>query len=218
MRLRRVYPRASGGTAVQRPHDVGAHGLSPRERGNRPTSVVARPISGSIPARAGEPAAARSRPLPLTVYPRASGGTESIAAAALPKVGLSPRERGNPLDLADASVDAGSIPARAGEPPGRCRCGWSRTVYPRASGGTSGAQYQTGSGSGLSPRERGNPLRLAAARPTERSIPARAGEPLPQGERVHVIPVYPRASGGTRPMCSCSLSVTGLSPRERGNR
>ena len=50
-----------------------------------------------------------------------------------------------------------------------------------------------------------------------RSIPARAGEPLPAGLYAGGQPVYPRACGGTGPVPWEVRHQEGLSPRVRGN-
>ena len=73
----RVYPRACGGTRAavrQRDRDVG---LSPRVRGNPRAALCAAVLSGSIPARAGEPISKAPLPIASGVYPRACGGTAS---------------------------------------------------------------------------------------------------------------------------------------------
>ncbi len=53
--LRRVYPRACGGTASRHHCRTSALGLSPRVRGNLRRLVLRGSQTGSIPARAGEP-------------------------------------------------------------------------------------------------------------------------------------------------------------------
>ena len=52
-------------------------GLSPRVRGNRDSVPGDDDQLGSIPACAGEPAAARQSSVRWTVYPRVCGGTFS---------------------------------------------------------------------------------------------------------------------------------------------
>ena len=133
------------------------------------------------------------------------------------EAGLSPRERGNLQRRRLAHSEGGSIPARAGEPRARrCWGGWS-TVYPRASGGTSGATVLGGLVYGLSPRERGNRPGSPSPCSRSRSIPARAGEPRRCGRPHRLAEVYPRASGGTGYPISHRECAGGLSPRERGN-
>ena len=71
-------------------------------------------------------------------------------------LGLSPRTRGNLLQLDQGVGDAGPIPANAGEPV------WSRIftppmrAYPRERGGTSVEVTEPMMSMGLSPRTRGN--------------------------------------------------------------
>ena len=50
------------------------------------------------------------------VYPRACGGTGSNALVPSVGMGLSPRMRGNPIQVTPYSAMVGSIPAHAGEP------------------------------------------------------------------------------------------------------
>ena len=71
----RVYPRVCGGTASGRRRHHRLKGLSPRVRGNLYHAGQAGAIRGSIPACAGEPAAARSPLVAPAVYPRVCGGT-----------------------------------------------------------------------------------------------------------------------------------------------
>ena len=100
---------------------------------------------------------------------------------------------------------AGSIPAWAGEP----LTDW----------------YGRSPICGLSPRGRGNLVRLAAAwNCLCRSIPAWAGEPVDHSRCRSIFPdrVYPRVGGGTRPgqadYPARPALRYGLSPRGRGNR
>ena len=111
-----VYPRACGGTIGTRPEDDLDHGLSPRVRGNRAPDLSIHRLRGSIPARAGEPPGEPPRRPSQRVYPRACGGTLKLAAVVGLAWGLSPRVRGNQGRGDTDRPDAGSIPARAGEP------------------------------------------------------------------------------------------------------
>ena len=135
-----------------------------------------------------------------------------------PEYGLSPRERGNPVEDPGPEPGLRSIPARAGEPGGSGTTARRLAVYPRASGGTRPTAGLSTPSRGLSPRERGNRDRRTRLDRWHGSIPARAGEPatiaMPRGARA----VYPRASGGTRAPPPMSSAARGLSPRERGNR
>ncbi len=197
--LSTVYPRACGGTLLAARPGIRATGLSPRVRGNRPVAVHVAAGTGSIPARAGEPATYLRR-LPSTeVYPRACGGTTRWESPTRISRGLSPRVRGNLRHRTDEIVSTGSIPARAGEPPTSRRRASGPAVYPRACGGTRITWDSTTQSEGLSPRVRGNRTGRPSRAPSTGSIPARAGEPCVSGRKFHSETVYPRACGGTHP-------------------
>ena len=110
----------------------------------------------SIPASAGQPSPPRSPPAYSPVYPRECGATESNCYRPYPGVGLSPRVRGNLLDLFLEPGHHRSIPASAGQPKTWTRRFPSISVYPRECGATR-MRWETPSAlTGLSPRVRGN--------------------------------------------------------------
>ena len=90
-------------------------------------------------------------------------------------------------------------------------------VYPRVCGGTPYALTGAATGSGLSPRVRGN--HGLNHRPAQRigSIPACAGEPRTRSMPRRLRTVYPRVCGGTDWACPTRCGTAGLSPRVRGN-
>ena len=151
-------------------------GLSPRVRGNPLFCGGGGVAEGSIPACAGEPLLeARAAP-PSRVYPRVCGGTARRIRAGLAPGGLSPRVRGNLKRALIPWRMAGSIPACAGEPGNLSVCHSPSRVYPRVCGGTSMFTRGAWSGSGLSPRVRGNPAAgygrpMAVLRPGDRAAP-----------------------------------------------
>ena len=113
------------------------------------------------------------------------------------RIGLSPRVRGNLLHNLSALPEHGSIPARAGEPSLIAALASVSGVYPRACGGTGTFSWTCTNANGLSPRVRGN-LQPRGGHPhTDRSIPARAGEPGSITITAAFDWVYPRACGGT---------------------
>ena len=196
----------------------GMHGLSPRLRGNHHEFPPSPLLPGSIPAPAGEPQCRRISSVGQRVYPRACGGTYPALTTALALAGLSPRLRGNRLRHVWREVDAGSIPAPAGEPERLLRHEPVHSVYPRACGGTV-AGYATGLViGGLSPRLRGNREKPTARPGRTGSIPAPAGEPCNLTQIRPAPTVYPRACGGTFSGLVASTEYDGLSPRLRGNR
>ena len=93
-------------------------------------------MSGSIPARAGEPVSPRPSWIKPAVYPRACGGTHRTPGVIVETKGLSPRVRGNLGDVPVATDKRRSIPARAGEPYAHGQYECDAEVYPRACGGT----------------------------------------------------------------------------------
>ena len=90
-------------------------------------------------------------------------------------------------------------------------------VYPRVCGGTSGTPQTADGRGGLSPRVRGNRLRLIITAYVKRSIPACAGEPTCGSWSARRRWVYPRVCGGTHISSSSARAIWGLSPRVRGN-
>ena len=168
------------------------------------------------------------------------GGTEGAERQVLPYAGLSPRVRGNRVNLARLGGRGGSIPACAGEPQlvfgkistvrvyprvcggtpcGRQRLGrrGGRGVYPRVCGGTRVPSRLGSSTEGLSPRVRGNQILRDSACVRVRSIPACAGEPNDHWRSPPRYRVYPRVCGGTSPAHAGIDPNGGLSPRVRGN-
>ena len=97
--LRRVYPRACGGTGVDNRRFVLGGGLSPRLRGNLRLPTCWRTPLWSIPAPAGEPSRIQHSVQMVWVYPRACGGTLISLGFHQQANGLSPRLRGNLVPL-----------------------------------------------------------------------------------------------------------------------
>ena len=173
----RVYPRACGGTPRTAYSACSRTGLSPRLRGNHRLGLPAPGLAGSIPAPAGEPLR-RGQASPLAaVYPRACGGTLIVDGPYNPERGLSPRLRGNLIQLKLGIVEGG--------------------VYPRACGGTASSCGVFWWRQGLSPRLRGNQGIDGGCHLPRRSIPAPAGEPAVTTPEYWDCEVYPRACGGT---------------------
>ena len=91
-------------------------------------------------------------------------------------------------------------------------------VYPRVYGGTRLRTVFLVLVAGLSPRVRGNHVPGRHLPAFLRSIPACTGEPFPGTHSPASRRVYPRVYGGTSVACSLTASLSGLSPRVRGNR
>ena len=194
----KVYPRVCGGTPVPCRMGMMPPGLSPRMRGNRPANIRFRYQRRSIPAYAGEPGFPAGIWTTRKVYPRVCGGTYNPDCLRVRDEGLSPRMRGNRLNLDGLCAAARSIPAYAGEPDVSSSDIGGRTVYPRVCGGTPTAPMMYRWPMGLSPRMRGNQGRTAGTSPSKGSIPAYAGEPPTPLKSAWPTWVYPRVCGGTR--------------------
>ena len=136
--VQRVHPRASGGARVELAAADRRQRVHPRASGGAAARASRdRCGSGSIPARAGEPAR-----------------TQIVDASTQ---GPSPRERGSLAGQADSADVAGSIPARAGEP--RAEPAAAAIVTgpsPRERGSRDATLRADRCRSGPSPRERGS--------------------------------------------------------------
>ena len=174
-----VYPRACGGATWRAACTKACPGLSPRVRGSRRPLWSWSAIGGSIPARAGEPAALVVLECHRWVYPRACGGASCGRPKTSGTAGLSPRVRGSHSEGKFTHANRGSIPARAGEPSEDHACHDWHKVYPRACGGATLPSPAAFAASGLSPRVRGSRRHAVHEHEARGSIPARAGEPEP---------------------------------------
>ncbi len=187
-------------------------------RGSRAASSRSWPISGSIPAGAGEPRAGQRSGRSAGVYPRRCGGAEPPTRVWPPPPGLSPQVRGSLDELDRGSGEPGSIPAGAGEPRAGQRSGRSAGVYPRRCGGAEPPTRVWPPPPGLSPQVRGSLDELDRGSGEPGSIPAGAGEPSKPFDRSIGSGVYPRRCGGACVTPAGQTPPAGLSPQVRGSR
>ena len=145
------------------------------------------------------------------------GGTLKEQSCGRAISGLSPRVRGNLPRLRPPLPAEGTIPACAGEPPGRYSGPCAHRDYPRVCGGTWTRRRPPETSRGLSPRVRGNRARAEAAGVKIGTIPACAGEPGEGGREGRPDWDYPRVCGGTLYRQGKISVDEGLSPRVRGN-
>ena len=217
-KIQGVYPRVCGGTTPWSRLCSRPIGLSPRVRGNPPLGLAFAGQQGSIPACAGEPG-----PIQVVmgfdqVYPRVCGGTIAAHRRHYSAEGLSPRVRGNQLNLVGTLRQVRSIPACAGEPIPASLLAQHAAVYPRVCGGTLSGPVPCYPAQGLSPRVRGNRPFAARVSGQRRSIPACAEEPRGCQSCAAVVQVYPRVCGGTETGSPVHCVARCLSPRVRRNR
>ena len=132
------------------------------------------------------------------------------------RVGLSPPTRGIPAHIIRRRINAGSIPAYAGDPLAPAAVAGQAAVYPRLRGGSRVAPTRLVCARGLSPPTRG--IRLAQRRDhaKRRSIPAYAGDPGCEQDVRRAARVYPRLRGGSVALAAALLPDGGLSPPTRG--
>ena len=151
-----VYPRVGGATPAGAPGVAHGVGLSPRGRGNHVKCTLHVAGSRSIPAWAGQPASPWTPSEQTTVYPRVGGATVLATGLNGHTQGLSPRGRGNPVQVVSNLHWIRSIPAWAGQPIWPHQSALELSVYPRVGGATVAIEGLYHFGEGLSPRGRGN--------------------------------------------------------------
>ena len=193
-------------------------GLSPRGRGNPSVEPLQILPVGSIPAWAGQPRPAGSRPGTQSVYPRVGGATYVPCKDVGECRGLSPRGRGNHSRGKLSKGRIGSIPAWAGQPGPITLAPSLPPVYPRVGGATLRRFWGRSFPWGLSPRGRGNRVPGVHSLGLDRSIPAWAGQPRYSHRQYRSYQVYPRVGGATWYDRGDIDLAQGLSPRGRGNR
>ena len=217
-RLPRVHPRACGGNEKAVNRITGSTGPSPRVRGKLLPILLGLLDGGSIPARAGETAAACSSFRLHTVHPRACGGNRTRYRGGFSRPGPSPRVREKRVVNDPLPPGVGSIPARAGETHFGQLQFLSQRVHPRACGGNPVPVTVTSAMAGPSPRVRGKLVAFGPPCGLCRSIPARAGETLYIRSRTGTVAVHPRACGGNMESSLPARFDQGPSPRVRGKR
>ena len=218
-----VYPRACGGTAMVFARVFGW--VYPRACGGTSHPLTLTGLSGSIPARAGEPPVCRCANYnDMWVYPRACGGTSPECAAGLSRLvskfrRVYPRACGGTIPV--SAVVQSVYPRACGgtvHPIARHRI----RVYPRACGGTDTRMRRHSAQRGSIPARAGEPQPpVAAAQPGYvacRSIPARAGEPpfvaQTLSPRVGGVPTGSIPARAGEPLGKLIVSICHHSPRE----
>ena len=245
--LHRVYPRVCGAAVADGLSLVKVHGLSPRVRGSPLSSPGDPGWMRSIPACAGQPArrapgaagvyprvrgslvlsdhrcvcgaAVGAAPAwETSVYPRVCGAAPWESIGSTDTTGLSPRVRGSRPARVLQNPFGGSIPACAGQPLRVSPSGSEAVVYPRVCGAAVSTLLWSVCYRGLSPRVRGSQGARGNGVCASGSIPACAGQPLANANRLKGTGVYPRVCGAATNPDSQSTTVYGLSPRVRGSR
>ena len=173
----RVHPRERGESWGALESGGQISGPSPRARGIHRREHQPRPGPGSIPASAGNPAAAESRGVGETVHPRERGESGNDRGRGAGLRGPSPRARGIPLSAQWVGMQVRSIPASAGNPRATAGSSTRPRVHPRERGESDVREQVVQGPGGPSPRARGIHRRERQPRPNPGSIPASAGNP-----------------------------------------
>ena len=186
-------------------------------RGSHEGVYYGRLLHRSIPACAGQPYAYNLDSKAHEVYPRVCGAAQDLRDATEYVCGLSPRVRGSRVLAQHLPGRHRSIPACAGQPPGRASGAPTLRVYPRVCGAAAQGVAIRVRGGGLSPRVRGSLNLVLTNAPSQGSIPACAGQPVVLGVCVLAGPVYPRVCGAASTRLTSIVATGGLSPRVRGS-
>ena len=155
--------------------------------------------------------------MPLSAYPRVCGATKCRLLRRISQWGLSPRVRGNLSRSLSRPECEGPIPACAGQPDIAGLFLERFPAYPRVCGATRKILFIINSFVGLSPRVRGNRLRMEPIGRNPGPIAACAGQPAAHGTHWAKSRAYPRVCGATEKSGGLGFSQAGLSPRVRGN-
>ncbi len=212
-----VHPRVCGATLSAQFDRQKRGGPSPRVRGNPKQAHKIGPFGRSIPACAGQPGARSVGRRLRGVHPRVCGATKARAERPQGFGGPSPRVRGNHVLGEGRGLEAGSIPACAGQPVAARSSATASAVHPRVCGATIFGLGFVSPARGPSPRVRGNLGRQRAGWRADRSIPACAGQPYLRSIRCDFYLVHPRVCGATFMRSGSRRSAAGPSPRVRGN-
>ena len=173
----RVHPRSRGAACVSMGTRTTLPGPSPLARGSRGQSGKASHPSGSIPARAGQPAKRLSSGSLRRVHPRSRGAAEIEHLEFDMAAGPSPLARGSLDHHGPTAAEVGSIPARAGQPGVWCGNVKARWVHPRSRGAAGWPRKRATFENGPSPLARGSHPVPVHGHDQRGSIPARAGQP-----------------------------------------
>ena len=214
----RVSKRESSPAPSARYMSHSDNGSSPRGRGTHAAApAVAGPVR-FIPALAGNTGERARMDRPAAVHPRAGGEHEPAKFAFSMDFGSSPRGRGTRVNFDRGEIIKRFIPARAGNTPAEGIGCNPPSVHPRAGGEHNVRSGSTTARTGSSPRGRGTPCLDRFVDPSDRFIPARAGNTGSLSARSFRPSVHPRAGGEHIMSIIATPLGPGSSPRGRGTR
>ena len=214
----RDHPRACGEHVIVSVVLLSSSGSSPRMRGTLRRRGINPQAAGIIPAHAGNTVSAWPVHGSIRDHPRACGEHRTQRVCADTERGSSPRMRGTPWIDRVRGVQAGIIPAHAGNTNPQRQANCLARDHPRACGehGTKGAKDKSKAGS--SPRMRGTHDLYHDVNAERGIIPAHAGNTIRADARGSFRRDHPRACGEHPVQKSTALANGGSSPRMRGTR
>ena len=152
----------------------------------------------------------------LRDHPRSRGGNRTAAFVSQHVTGPSPLARGKPSGLPHGQLQAGTIPARAGETVNLRSQPTAVRDHPRSRGGNARPVYARSSEKGPSPLARGKPICVHSFAVVQGTIPARAGETKQDASWARWIRDHPRSRGGNQVRVAQVRAAQGPSPLARG--
>ena len=171
-------------------------GPSPRARGKRKISNQTWPLTGTIPAGAGETDKEHTQDPRLRDHPRGRGGNSGAEQFNVADDGPSPRARGKLCTASPPFPGFGTIPAGAGETRRFFSSVTTGTDHPRGRGGNDFVQAIVARYRGPSPRARGKRSRTVDVGTCWGTIPAGAGETDGHEDLKNAKRDHPRGRGG----------------------
>ena len=213
-----VHPRSRGAAPLSAPALRAGWGPSPLTRGSRRADGAEVPLKRSIPAHAGQPSRAAAGSSCRWVHPRSRGAATSTREASSAVWGPSPLTRGSHTGQPGQQFSIRSIPAHAGQPMG-VELTWAEyAVHPRSRGAAKALRMALQGAAGPSPLTRGSRIQCTQRTPHHRSIPAHAGQPIPDTIAAGGAEVHPRSRGAAVVVPHGAAAAGGPSPLTRGSR
>ncbi len=213
-----VHPRVRGERSPTTRLCNSTAGSSPRARGTRRHAGLLVLRDRFIPACAGNAIVPGSASPASAVHPRVRGEREPMAMITSTLAGSSPRARGTLDGSGDGMPWPRFIPACAGNASAMNVSAAPIAVHPRVRGERFSGPSDPAYGDGSSPRARGTPSHWLPACPTQRFIPACAGNASPRRAFIQRPSVHPRVRGERSATRSDRTRAIGSSPRARGTR
>ena len=214
----RAHPRVCGENPAAEAMENLVTGSSPRVRGKRAASRVAKPVRGLIPACAGKTARNVIEEMNSGAHPRVCGENRVGRATRPGLPGSSPRVRGKLSRSRSITLLLGLIPACAGKTKRRYHRPVNSRAHPRVCGENGGAGGSPPRYPGSSPRVRGKRSTIDERVIKARLIPACAGKTTSMKQHCSLNPAHPRVCGENVSLVVVATLVAGSSPRVRGKR